>query len=143
MHRHDPAGGLLGECRDRGMAFMAFAPLGRGILSGRYRSVKDVPAGDRRHRDPRYQGGNFEHNVSIVEKLAELATEKNIAVATLALAWLMHRQGPVIPIPSSKSRNHLEENMAAASVELSAQDLARIESVCPPGAAAGANAIKS
>jgi len=134
----NPEGGLLEECRKQGMAFMAFAPLGRGILSGQFHAVEDVPEGDRRQRDPRYQRGNIEHNVSIVEKLEELAAEKGISIATLALAWLINRQGPVIPIPSSKSRNHLEENVAAAGVRLSAEDLARIESICPPGAAAGA-----
>jgi len=137
----NPEGGLLAACRRQGMAFMAFAPLGRGILSGRYRSVADVPAGDRRHRDPRYQPGNIEHNVSIVHKLEKLAAEKGIPVATLALAWLMKREGPVIPIPSSKSRDHLEQNVAAMDVDLSAEDLARIESICPPGAAAGRSDI--
>ncbi len=139
----DPEGGLLEECRNQGMAFMAFAPLSRGILSGQFRSVKDVPAGDRRQRDPRYQRGNIEHNVSIVAKLEELAAEKDISVATLTLAWLINRAGPVIPIPSSKSRNHLEENVAATDVELSAEDLARIESICPPGAMAGVSIMKS
>lgn len=139
----NPEGGLLEECRKQGMAFMAFAPLGRGILSGQFHSVEDVPEGDRRHRDPRYQRGNIEHNVSIVEKLEELAVEKGISIATLALAWLMNREGPVIPIPSSKSRNHLEENVAATDVELSAEDLARIESICPPGTAAGASNMVS
>ena len=139
----DPKGGLLEECRKQGMAFMAFAPLSRGILSGQFHSLEDVPEGDRRHRDPRYQRGNIEHNVSIVEKLEELAVEKSISIATLALAWLMNREDPVIPIPSSKSRNHLEENVAATDVELSAEDLARIESICPPGAAAGASNMVS
>jgi aryl-alcohol dehydrogenase-like predicted oxidoreductase len=135
----DPEGGLLEKCRKQGMAFMAFAPLGRGILTGQFRSVETVPEGDRRHRDPRYQRGNIEHNVSIVEKLEEIAVEKGISIGTLALAWLMTREGAVIPIPSSKSRDHLEENVAATNVELSAEDLAQIESICPPGAAAGAS----
>jgi aryl-alcohol dehydrogenase-like predicted oxidoreductase len=135
----DPEGGLLEKCRKQGMAFMAFAPLGRGILTGQFRSVETVPEGDRRHRDPRYQRGNIEHNVSIVEKLEEIAVEKGISIGTLALAWLMTREGAVIPIPSSKSRDHLEENVAATNVELSAEDLAQIESICPPGAAAVAS----
>ena len=132
-----PEGGLLEECRNQGMAFMAFAPLGRGILAGLFHAAADIPEDDRRHQDPRYQAGNLERNVSLLSQLEEIAADKGISVATLALAWIMHQAGAVIPIPSSKSRNHLEENMAAAEVKLTAEDLARIEAICPPGAAAG------
>jgi aryl-alcohol dehydrogenase-like predicted oxidoreductase len=119
------------------MAFMAFAPLGRGILSGAYRAATDIPEDDRRHKDGRYQPGNFEKNLTMVGKMEEIAAEKGIPVATLALAWVMHQGQCVIPIPSSKSRDHLEENAAAAALELTAEDLARLAAICPPGAAAG------
>lgn len=127
---------LLDACRDRGMAFMAFAPLGRGILGGLFHEVAEMPEDDRRRSDPRYKPGNMEHNVAMVTRLEQMASEKGVAVATLALAWLMHRDAPVIPIPSSKSRDHLEENAAAVDLELSFEDLVRLEGICPPGAVA-------
>ncbi len=131
-----PEEGLLDVCRDRGMAFMAFAPLGRGILGGLFHSVAEMPEDDRRRSDGRYTPGNMEHNLAMVARLEEMAAEKNITVATLALAWLMHRDAPVIPIPSSKSRDHLEQNAKAANLDLSFEDLVRLEGICPPGAAA-------
>ncbi len=127
---------LLDVCRDRGMAFMAFAPLGRGILGGLFHAVTEMPEDDRRRSDGRYKPGNMEHNLAMVARLEAMAAEKGVAVATLALAWLMHRDAPVIPIPSSKSRDHLEENAAAADLELSFEDLARLQGICPPGAVA-------
>jgi aryl-alcohol dehydrogenase-like predicted oxidoreductase len=132
----DPEEELLDVCRERDMAFMAFAPLGRGILGGLFHEVAEMPEDDRRRSDPRYTPGNMEHNIAMVTKLEAMAKEKGVAVATLALAWLMHRDANVIPIPSSKSRNHLEENAAAANLELSLQDLVRLEGICPPGAVA-------
>ena len=127
---------LLDVCRNRGMAFMAFAPLGRGILGGLFHSTEEMPEDDRRRRDSRYQPGNMEPNVAKVRRLEEVAAEKGVAVATLALAWLLHRDATVIPIPSSKSRDHLEQNAAAANLELSFEDLVRLEGICPPGAVA-------
>jgi aryl-alcohol dehydrogenase-like predicted oxidoreductase len=127
---------LLDACRGRGMAFMAFAPLGRGILGGLFHEVAEMPEDDRRRSDPRYKPGNMEHNIAMVTRLEQMASEKGVAVATLALAWLMHRDAPVIPIPSSKSRDHLEENAAAVDLELSFEDLVRLEGICPPGAVA-------
>ncbi|MEE9291263.1 MAG: aldo/keto reductase, partial [Alphaproteobacteria bacterium] len=91
---------------------------------------------DRRRSDGRYKPGNMEHNLAMVARLEAMAAEKGVAVATLALAWLMHRDAPVIPIPSSKSRDHLEENAAAADLELSFEDLVRLQGICPPGAVA-------
>jgi aryl-alcohol dehydrogenase-like predicted oxidoreductase len=132
----EPEEELLDVCRDRDMAFMAYAPLGRGILGGLFHEVAEMPEGDRRRSDPRYKPGNMEHNIAMVTKLEQMAKEKGVAVATLALAWLMHRDANVIPIPSSKSRNHLEENAAAVDVELSFEDLVRLEGICPPGAVA-------
>jgi aryl-alcohol dehydrogenase-like predicted oxidoreductase len=141
----DPEDELLAACKKHGMAFMAFAPLGRGILAGLFRAAADLPEGDRRAKDSRYAGGNIEHNLALVANLERIAREKGIAVATLALAWVMQqsgrRGGAVIPIPSSKSRKHLRENAAAASVSLSDEDLRRIEAACPAGAMAGASAV--
>ena len=121
------------------MGFMAFAPLGRGLLAGLFHSARDIPEDDDRRRDQRYQPGNLERNVEMVRKLEGIAAEKKVPVSALVLAWLMHQPGTVIPIPSSKSRKHLEQNVLAASVELSKEDLARINAICPTGAAGVSN----
>lgn len=128
--------GLLQACETQSMAFMAFAPLGRGILAGLFHSVEEMPEDDRRRRDSRYEPGNMEQNVARLKQLEEIAADKGIPVATLALAWVMRGRGTVIPIPSSKSRVHLEENARAAEVTLTREDLARIEAIFPPGAVA-------
>jgi len=136
----DPEDALLAACKRHGMAFMAFAPLGRGILAGLFNAASGLSKDDRRAKDSRYVPGNLEHNLAIVGNLERIAKEKGVAVATLALAWVMHQSGrkggAAIPIPSSKSRQHLRENAAAASLALSADDLARIEEVCPADAVA-------
>jgi aryl-alcohol dehydrogenase-like predicted oxidoreductase len=136
----DPEDALLAACKGHGMAFMAFAPLGRGILAGLFNAASGLSKDDRRAKDSHYVPGNLEHNLAIVGNLERIAKEKGVAVATLALAWVMHQSsrkgGAVIPIPSSKSRQHLRENAAAASLTLSADDLARIEEVCPADAVA-------
>jgi aryl-alcohol dehydrogenase-like predicted oxidoreductase len=136
----EPEDELLAACRIHSMAFMAFAPLGRGILAGLFNSASGISKDDRRAKDSRYTKGNLEHNLVIVQNLERIAKEKGVAVATLALAWVINQSGRkggvVIPIPSSKSRKHLRENAAAASLTLSADDLARIEEVCPPDAVA-------
>jgi aryl-alcohol dehydrogenase-like predicted oxidoreductase len=136
----EPENELLAACKQRNMAFIAFAPLGRGILAGLFNDASGISKDDRRAKDSRYTKGNLEHNLSIVQNLERIAREKGIAVATLALAWVSNQSGGkggvVIPIPSSKSRRHLRENAAAASLTLSAQDLACIEDACPPDAVA-------
>jgi aryl-alcohol dehydrogenase-like predicted oxidoreductase len=119
------------------MGFMAYAPLGRGLLTGRFRTAKDLPDGDRRRQFPRFQAENIEKNVQILSRLRDLATEKGISLASLSLAWLLHRGDDIIPIPSSKTREHLEDNLRALAVALTEEDLSRIEEICPPGAAAG------
>lgn len=133
----DPEDELLGACYDRSMAFMAFAPLGRGILAGLFRSQAEIPANDRRRDDARYKPGNLEKNLKLVSALETMAKEKGFSVAALALAWIMCQKGTVVPIPSSKSRKHLIENAAAASLKLSGADLARIAAICPTGMVAG------
>lgn len=129
--------GNIEAVRRHGMGFMAYAPLGRGILSGQFFKSEDIPAGDRRHANPRYQGENMRRNAQLLHRLKEIADEKGISLACLSLAWLLHQGEDVIPIPSSKSRAHLEDNLRALEVALSAEDLARLEAICPPGAAAG------
>lgn len=133
----DPEDGLLDAVRQRGMGFMAFAPLGRGLLGGLFHSTKEIPENDERRKDQRYMPGNFERNVTIVRQLEEMAADKHAPVSALALAWLMNQPGTVIPIPSSKNRTHLRENIEAASLALSRADLDRIDLICPLGAIAG------
>jgi aryl-alcohol dehydrogenase-like predicted oxidoreductase len=133
----DPEDNLLDACRKHGMGFMAFAPLGRGLLGGLFHAAREIPENDERRKDQRYMPGNFERNVAIVRLLEEMAAEKRAPVSALALAWLMHQPGTIIPIPSSKSREHLRENIKSAGLSLSRDDLARIDSICPIGAIAG------
>lgn len=133
----DPENELLGAVRKHGMAFMAFAPLGRGILAGMFHSLADMPADDSRRKDDRYKPGNLEKNVALVKGLEGMAAEKGVSVSALAIAWLMHGMGTIIPIPSSKGRKHLAENVKAASLKLTPADMARIETLCPPTAVAG------
>jgi len=129
--------GNLSAVRERGMSLMAYAPLSKGLLAGRVRTVDDVPAGDRRRELPRFQPENMMRNARLLVQLEAMAADKNVSPAALALAWLLHQGREVIPIPSSKSRDHLEDNLRALDVSLSTEDLARIEAVCPIDAAAG------
>ena len=137
LFARDPETDLLGACREHGLAFMAFAPLGRGMLGGVLGSAAEVGEDDERRTDQRFMAGNIEHNAEIVRRLGAIATDKGVPVSALSLAWLMHRGGPVIPIPSAKTRGHLEENAKAMGLRLSEEDLARIAEICPPGAVAG------
>jgi len=129
--------GNIEAVRAHGMGFMAYAPLGRGILSGQFHSADDVPEDDPRRRYPRYTGANMAHNAKLLRRLEGIADEKGISLPCLAIAWVLHRGDDIVPIPSSKTRAHLEDNLKALEVELSHEDLARIEEICPPGAAAG------
>lgn len=129
--------GNLGAVRERGMSLMAYSPLSKGLLAGLVRTVDDVPAGDRRRELPRFQPENMMHNARLLVQLEAMAAEKDVSLAALTLAWLLHQGREVIPIPSSKSRDHLEDNLRALDVSLSTEDLARIEAVCPIDAAAG------
>jgi aryl-alcohol dehydrogenase-like predicted oxidoreductase len=129
--------GNLDAVRKHGMGLMAYAPLGKGILSGQFRAVDDLPEGDRRRDLPRFMEGNIARNGTILDGLNAIAAEKHTSLAALALAWLMHRGEDVIPIPSSKTRDHLDDNLRAADLVLSAEDLRRIDAICPAGAAAG------
>jgi aryl-alcohol dehydrogenase-like predicted oxidoreductase len=129
--------GNLEAVRSHGMSLMAYSPLGKGILTGQFRATDDLPADDRRREQPRFREDNIARNAALVGALEEIARQKGTSMPALALAWLLHQGRDVIPIPSSKSRNHLEDNLRALDIKLSAEDLARIDGICPIGAAAG------
>ena len=128
---------ILPTVRELGIGFVAYSPLGRGFLTGQFQKFEDLPEGDYRRNSPRFQGENFDKNLELVEKVREIAQEKNIAPSQLAISWLLHRGEDIVPIPGTKRRKYLEENAAAVDVELTDEDLSRIESAAPVGAAAG------
>ncbi len=132
-----PAEEILPTCRELGIAYVAYSPLGRGFLTGRIQSEHDLPEDDRRRQHPRFQEGNFEHNLALIQRIEEIAREKGVTPSQLVLAWLLAQGEDIIPIPGTKRRAYLEENLGAVDVELSASDLERIEEAMPPGAAAG------
>lgn len=133
----DPEDAVLPACRELGVGFVAYSPLGRGFLTGRFRSFEDLPEGDYRRNAPRFQGENFAKNLDLVTKVEEIAKEKGCTPAQLALAWLHAQGADVVPIPGTKTRARLEENAGALGVVLTAGDLARIDRVAPKGIAAG------
>jgi aryl-alcohol dehydrogenase-like predicted oxidoreductase len=127
----------LAACRELGIALIAYSPLGRGFLAGMFHEVKDIPEGDRRHGMPRFKPGNIEHNVALLTHIEEIARAKGATVAQIALAWLLAQGGDIVPIPGAKSRAHLEENVGAVDIELTAEDIAALDSALAPGAAKG------
>ncbi|WP_040781895.1 aldo/keto reductase [Nocardia pneumoniae] len=129
---------VLPTCRELGIGIVPFSPLGRGFLTGAITSTADLPADDMRHRLPRFADGNLDRNLAIVAALRGLAEEKGITAGQLALAWVHSRGADVVPIPGTKRRTYLEENVAAADIELSDEDLTRIEAAAPAEAVAGA-----
>ena len=133
----DPEDELLPTVRDLGIAFVAYSPLGRGFLTGRFRRLEDLPEDDFRRGSPRFQGENFQRNLRLVERVEEIAAEQGVSAGQLALAWVLAQGDDVIPIPGTKHVRYLEENVAAAEIELSEEDLRRIDEVAPRGAAAG------
>ena len=133
----DPEDEVLPLCRELGIGFVAYSPLGRGFLSGRFRSIEDLAEDDWRRRSPRFQGENFARNLALVERIEDLAAEKDCTPSQLALAWLT-AQAQVVPIPGTTSRARLEQNVAAAGIALSAEELAAIDAIAPRGVAAGA-----
>jgi aryl-alcohol dehydrogenase-like predicted oxidoreductase len=128
---------ILPTVRELGIGFVAYSPLGRGFLTGQIQSFEDLPEDDYRRYSPRFQGENFEKNLELVYKVREIADEKGVAPSQLALAWLLHRGEDVVPIPGTKRRKYLEENAAAAEIELTDEDLGRIDEAAPKGVAAG------
>ena len=134
----DPEDEVLPTCRELGIGFVAYSPLGRGFLTGRFQKFDDLPAGDFRRGSPRFQGTNFQKNLDLVRKVEEIAREKGCTPAQLALTWLLARGNDIVPIPGTKQRARLEENAQAVGIALSKSDLARIDAVAPKGVAAGA-----
>ena len=129
--------GVLGTTRDLGIGFVAYSPLGRGFLTGRFRSPDDFDENDFRKHHPRFQGENFQRNLDLVERVREIAGEKGVRPAQLALAWVLSRGDDVVPIPGTKRRTYLEENAGAVDVELTDDELARIDEAFPMGTTAG------
>jgi aryl-alcohol dehydrogenase-like predicted oxidoreductase len=134
----EPETDLLPTCRELGVSLVAYSPLGRGFLTGTLRKPDDLAGDDFRRHTPRFQGENFERNLRLVERVREIAQEKNVTPAQLALAWLLAQGEDVVPIPGTKRRERLEENLRALDIELSQDDLRRIDEAAPIGAAVGA-----
>ncbi|MGW5376214.1 aldo/keto reductase [Nocardia sp. NPDC003999] len=128
---------ILSVCRELGIGLVPFSPLGRGFLTGRYNSVEGLADNDVRRSQPRFADGNLERNLAIVAGLNELAAAKGVTAGQLALAWVQHRGEDVVPIPGTRRQRYLEENLAALTIELSADDLAAIEAAAPPEQVAG------
>jgi aryl-alcohol dehydrogenase-like predicted oxidoreductase len=133
----DPEDELLPTVRELGIGFVAYSPLGRGFLTGRYRSVEDFEPGDYRRNSPRFQGENFARNLQLVDKVNELAARKGLRASQLALAWVLARGEDIVPIPGTKRIPYLEENLDAAQVRLSREELAQLDALAPQGVAAG------
>ena len=133
----DPEGGNLDACREFNMGFMAYSPLGRGFFAGQVHNPKDLSDGDGRSSHPRFQAENLERNLQLLRQFEQCARDKGVTPPQLALAWLMAQGSDVIPIPSSKSLNHLEDNIQSIDVKLNAAELNRLNMLFAPGAAAG------
>jgi aryl-alcohol dehydrogenase-like predicted oxidoreductase len=130
----DPESEIIPTCRELGIGFVPYSPLGRGFLSGRFTSPEDLDAGDFRRNGPRFTGSNLDANLKLAGKVAEIAGEKGVTPAQLALAWVLAQGEDLVPIPGTKRRTYLEENAAAVDVELSSDDLARIDAELPKAA---------
>jgi len=133
----DPEAEILRTCRDNGIAFVAYSPLGRGALTGAIRKPDDLAEGDYRRNSPRFAAGNLSRNLTLVDRLAEMAAGKKCSSAQLALAWLLARGQDIFPIPGTKHVNRLEENIGALQVSLTPEEVAWLDSAFPAGAAAG------
>jgi len=134
----DPEDELLPTCRELGIGFVAYSPLGRGFLTGAIRRFEDFAADDFRRNSPRFQGENFQKNLALVDKIRELAAAKGATPAQLALRWVLDRGKDIVPIPGTKRRSYLEEDLGALNVTLTEADMAALEAISPRGAVAGA-----
>jgi aryl-alcohol dehydrogenase-like predicted oxidoreductase len=134
----DPEDGILDVCRELGIGFVAYSPLGRGFLTGRIKSFDDLAPDDFRRRSPRFQGENLARNLELVEGVEEMAADKGCTPAQLALAWVLAQGEDIVPIPGTKRHHYLEENVGALEVEITPQDRERLDEIAPKGAAAGA-----
>jgi len=133
----EPETGLLATCRELGVGFVAYSPLGRGFLTGQIKRFEDLAPDDWRRTSPRFQGENFQKNLDLVHRIEEIANAKGCTPSQLALAWVWRQGENIVPIPGTKRRKYLEENARALEIELTAEDLRRIDEVAPVGAAVG------
>ncbi len=133
----DPEDEVLPTCRELGIGFVAYSPLGRGFLTGRFRSIDDLPPDDYRRSSPRFQGENFQRTLDLVDKVQALAKRKKCSASQLLIAWVLARGEDIVPIPGTKQRRYLEENLRALDVELSPDEMAEIDEIAPAGVAAG------
>ncbi|MDB4878174.1 MAG: aldo/keto reductase [Gemmatimonadetes bacterium] len=133
----DPEDAILPTTRELGIGFVPYSPLGRGFLTGRFQSFEELPPDDYRRNSPRFQGENFQKNLDLVRHIEKLASEKGCTPSQLALAWLLARGQDIVPIPGTKQRKYLEENVGALDVHLTPADLARIDEIAPHGVAVG------
>ncbi len=133
----EPEDDILPTVRELGIGFVAYSPLGRGFLTGRIKRIDDLEADDYRRTSPRFQGDNFQHNLRLADEINAMASEQRCAPSQLALAWVLAQGNDIVPIPGTKRRNYLEENVGALDLKLAAGDVARIDRAIPPGAASG------
>jgi aryl-alcohol dehydrogenase-like predicted oxidoreductase len=133
----DPEDEILPTVRELGIGFVAYSPLGRGFLTGRFKSFDDLAPDDYRRFSPRFQGGNFKKNLELVDRVTQMAKSRGITPGQLALAWVLAAGEDIVPIPGTKRRSYLEENVAAVDVKLTAEELARLDEIAPKGVAAG------
>ena len=133
----DPEDEILPTVRELGIGFVAYSPLGRGFLTGQITSIENLAPDDWRRTTPRFQGKNFQKNLALVERVKKMASEKHVTAGQLALAWVLAQGKDIVPIPGTKHRNYLEENVAAVGITFTREDRARIEEVAPKGVAAG------
>jgi aryl-alcohol dehydrogenase-like predicted oxidoreductase len=133
----DPEAEILPTVRELGIGFVAYSPLGRGFLTGRFQRPEDLPDDDWRRNHPRFQGANFQKNLELAHRVQKIAREKNVSPAQVALSWLLHQGKDIVPIPGTKQRKYLEENAGALKVDLSKDDLQQIDTAFPRGLAAG------
>jgi aryl-alcohol dehydrogenase-like predicted oxidoreductase len=134
----DPEDEVLPTCRELGIGFVAYSPLGRGFLTGQFKTFDDLAADDYRRNSPRFQGDNFQKNLDLVRRVEEMAKQKGCKPSQLALAWVLAQGDDIVPIPGTKRRKYLEENVGAINIQLTPEDLRRIDEVFPRDATAGA-----
>jgi len=133
----DPEAEVLPTVRELGIGFVPYSPLGRGFLTGQFRTPGDIPEDDYRRNSPRFQGDAFAANLALVQEVEAMASDKGCTAAQLALAWVLAQGEDIVPIPGTKRRTYLDDNLGALGVELTADDLARIDGIVPVGAASG------
>jgi aryl-alcohol dehydrogenase-like predicted oxidoreductase len=133
----DPEDGVLATCRELGIGFVAYSPLGRGFLTGQFKRYEDIPEDDSRRNMPRFMGENFVKNLELVKKIEELAAQKGCTSTQLAIAWVLAQGDDIVPIPGTKRRKYLEQNLKALEVKVSAAELKELEAIAPKGVTAG------